>query len=127
MFPSIRARDISFDDEDDDNNNANAASAAAAQLGNEPNDYGEARDHEDENEDEEEDEDEGGDPRVVQRGLKSRKRWSEAKRIVDSNDLERRTGMQSRYVSSSVLQLMSGRMTQLAGLPERADENCLVM
>jgi nuclear receptor interaction protein len=78
------------------------------------------------NSDKDEEDDEDGDEKVAPHGLESRKRFDQMDSIVSQNDHERRTQVQSNYVSNSMLQLL--RIGGQIGAVEGENmENCPMM
>lgn len=67
-------------------------------------------------------------PRVTDVGLESRKRLHLQYQITSENDMERRSGMHSSYVSRSMLQLlMTSQLRAHLGNGEEGDGECIVM
>jgi nuclear receptor interaction protein len=68
---------------------------------------------------------------VLERGLESRRRMHRQYQITSENDMERRSGMHSSYVSRSMWQLLmnSGLGAQMENMEEmsRDAQDCAVM
>jgi hypothetical protein len=76
--------------------------------------------------DDDDSDDEEKEEKVAPQGLPSRKRFDQMDAIVSQNDHERRTQVQSNYVSNSMLQLL--RLGGQIGALENGDmENCPMM
>jgi nuclear receptor interaction protein len=67
-------------------------------------------------------------PPVADKGLESRKRLNLQYQITSENDMERRSGMHSSYVSRSMLQLlMTSQIRAHLANGEEGDGECIVM
>jgi DDB1- and CUL4-associated factor 6 len=69
------------------------------------------------------------DEKVAEDGLESRKRMAQEYHITSENDMNRRTGMHSTYISRGVMQLLAARFNgQLGeGAADATDDNCRIM
>ena len=67
---------------------------------------------------------------VAEDGLPSRKRMGQEYHITSQNDMNRRTGMHSTYISRGVMQLLAARLSAQMGGEEIEDgleDNCRMM
>jgi nuclear receptor interaction protein len=77
----------------------------------------------------EDDDYDSDDEKVAEDGLESRKRMAREYHITSENDMNRRTGMHSSYISQGVMQLLAARLNgQLQeGDVDANEENCRIM